>query len=340
MKKSIVSIIGIDAAGSEIHERISAEMVAYAAQSGYEMSCHFPADFNRDWFVEVAQSASGAIIGDERFDRELLARIAPPVRAISRYGVGYDQVDLDAATELGVAVSNTPGMNAASVAEQALFLMLATRRRIPLALEALVRATWDVPLGNELDGTVVGLLGFGSVAREVARVLRGFRCRVLAYDVAFDVESASALGVEFRPIDELLSLADIVSLHVAHTPTTERMVDGEFLARMKPSAVLINTARGALVDEDALRDALDRRVIAGAGLDVYQSEPLSNDHWLHGRRDVFLTPHLASNTYESTIRTYRMAVDNVVGCLRGTGCAHLLNPAVLDRDAGSRGATE
>lgn len=234
----------------------------------------------------------------------------PDLRLIGNYGVGYDNVDLSACRKRGIAVTNTPGVLDAAVAELTLLLMLACRRRLLVSdrfvRDGLWRAGWSRPerLGHDLAGSTLGLVGFGRIGRQVARLAKAFGMEV--------VHHRRSGGI---PLDELLRTADVISLHVPLTPETENLISGERLTLLRDGATLINTARGAIVDEEALVDELVSGRIS-AGLDVFADEPRVPERLL-GLPNVVLTPHIASATHETRAAMTRVLVDNVRAFLDG-----------------------
>jgi D-3-phosphoglycerate dehydrogenase len=250
-------------------------------------------------------------------DDEALSK-APRLRLISILGTGTDNVDLHAASARGITVTNTPGVGAPSVAELTLGLILAVSRAIPLSDARVRGGVWQHVEGPELAGKTLGLLGLGAIGQYVARLGTAFGMRVIAWSFRPDPERARALGVELVEQDEVFRRADIVSLHLRNTPEVRGLVDGRTLALMKPSAYLINTARGALVDTDALVSALRSGAIAGAGLDVYTEEPLPPERNPYKELDnVVLTPHLGAVTREANTRSRAMPIDNIIAYLGG-----------------------
>jgi phosphoglycerate dehydrogenase-like enzyme len=239
---------------------------------------------------------------------EAVFAASPRLRLISIWGTGTDNVDLGAASRRGIAVTNTPGVAAHSVAEHALALMLAVARNIP-RLDAAVRGgEWRRGQSMELRGKTLGIVGLGAIGRAFARLGQGIGMRVIAWTVHPD----PSLGFALVDRDELFRTADVVSLHVRLTPEMRGMVGRRELELMKPSAILINTARGALVDEGALVEALSTGRITGAGLDVFETEPLPAEHPLTAFSNVVLTPHCAGITPEALENGLRMAVENVL----------------------------
>jgi D-3-phosphoglycerate dehydrogenase len=239
------------------------------------------------------------------------------LRLISVWGTGTDHIDLDACRARSVTVTNTPGVNAHAVAEHTMTLMLAVTRRIP-AMDAGVRAgQWPRGTLVQLEGKTLGIVGLGAVGRRVAALAAPFGMRLLASTHGDDAGRAAAVGARHVPIETLLRDSDIVTLHLRLSDETTRYLSRERLALMKPSAFLINTARGGLVDRDALVDALRNGRLAGAGLDVFHEEPIHADDPLLALPNVVLTPHNAGMTPEVIDVGLRRAVENVAGFLRG-----------------------
>jgi D-3-phosphoglycerate dehydrogenase / 2-oxoglutarate reductase len=234
-----------------------------------------------------------------RVTDELLSH-APKLRVIGRAGVGVDNIDLEAATRRGVLVMNTPGGNAPSVAEHALALMLSMARSIPQLNASMHAGKWEKSgsAGAELRAKTLGLVGLGRVGAEVARRARALEMRVLAYDPYVSAERAAEWGAELVPLADLLAQADYISLHTALSPATERMINAETLKQMKPGARLVNAARGELVDEAALADALRSKHLAGAALDVFAVEPPVDSPLLQ-MSNVIATPHVGGSTAEA-----------------------------------------
>jgi D-3-phosphoglycerate dehydrogenase len=232
---------------------------------------------------------------------------APKLRGIVKYGVGIDAIDIPAAREHGVTVVNVPEYAENTVAEGAFLLMLALLRKLP-ALSAKMRAagwTWPEPrwLGRDVAGLTVGVVGFGRIGQCMARMAgAGFGAHVIAFDPHQPDERLTAQGVERVTLNDLLARADVVSLHTVLNDETRHIIGAAELARMKPGALLINVSRGALIDEPALISALDEGRIAGAGLDVFEKEPLRPDHPLQDRPNVILLPHLTFWTEQAMSR--------------------------------------
>jgi phosphoglycerate dehydrogenase-like enzyme len=281
-------------------------------------------------------TAVAAVVGLVTCDAAFMDR-APGLRVIARNGIGYDNVDVAAATERGIAVCNTPDGPTVSTAEHAVTLMLLVAKNIRVAETALrTGATAGYYIrheGIELDGKVLGLVGFGRIARHVARIAAGLGMRITTYD-PFLLASAIPEGVDRADaLEALLAEADVVSVHVPLTDASRGMFGAAAFASMKPGAVFINTARGGLVDHEALLDALATGRLFGAGLDVTSPEPLPVDHPLLARDDVVVTPHIASGTADGKARIFRVAVAQALAVVEGRRPDHLVNPEVWDRIA-------
>ncbi|MBV9084856.1 MAG: phosphoglycerate dehydrogenase [Acidobacteriaceae bacterium] len=231
--------------------------------------------------------------------RQVLSQ-APKLRIVGRAGVGVDNVDLPAATEAGVLVMNTPGGNAVSVAEHTLALMLSMARSIPQASSSTRAGKWEKKkfLGNELRGKALGVVGLGSIGREVVRRAKTFEMRVLGHDPYVSSQTAADLGVELLSLHELYAASDYLTLHVALTPETDHMLNADAFSRMKRGVRIVNCARGELVDTAALENAIQNGIVAGAALDVFEQEP-PGDHSLFKLESVIPTPHIAGSTEEA-----------------------------------------
>jgi D-3-phosphoglycerate dehydrogenase len=251
------------------------------------------------------------------------------LKIIARRGVGYDTVDVAAATARGIPVTITAGVLSDAVADHTMALLLAVARRIP-ELDRLVKSgRWDRVAGIDVAGKTLGLLGFGAIGRAVARRATGFGMRMLAFDTAPDVASATVLGVRLCDMAQVLEESDFVSIHVPLAPETRGLIGEAALRRMKPTAFLINTSRGPVVDEAALLQALRGGRLAGAGLDVFVHEPV-RDRALVELPNVVATPHVASHTRETLMRMEDSCVESVLAALRGQRPAHMVNPQVYD----------
>jgi D-3-phosphoglycerate dehydrogenase / 2-oxoglutarate reductase len=261
---------------------------------------------------------------------DVLAK-APKLRVIGRAGVGTDNVDLEAATAAGVLVMNTPGGNAASVAEHAVALMLAMARHIPQANSSTRSGKWEKKkfLGSELRGKTLGIVGLGSIGREVVKRARAFEMRILARDPYVTSQIAHDLGVELVPLDELYTESDYITLHVSLTPETERMLSHGAFAKMKTGVRIVNCARGELIDDAALREAIQSGQVAGAALDVFSTEPPPAGYPLFALDPVVATPHIGGSTEEAQEIVGIRIAEQIVEYLRNGVAINAVNMPAL-----------
>ncbi len=274
--------------------------------------------------------AVAAVASTLHYDAVLMDH-APQLRLIARTGIGYDRVDVAEATRRGIAVCNTPDAPTVSTAEHAATLMLMVAKNVKRGEARLREGGGDYYARHEaieLDGKTLGLVGLGRIARRVARIGEGLGMRVAAFDPFLPETDFPPSVARAASLAELLGLADVISLHVPLSDATRGMIGAAQFAQMKRGAVFVNTARGGLVDGDALLDALDAGRLFGAGLDVTEPEPLPADHPLLHRDDVVVTPHVASATADARVRIFRAAFDQVVQALAGQRPDHLVNPEV------------
>jgi glyoxylate reductase len=263
-------------------------------------------------------------------DGEVMATAGARLRVISNYAVGFDNIDVAAATAARIQVGNTPGVLTEATADLAFALLMAAARRLAegsrLARDGGFR-TWSptLLLGADVHGATLGVVGMGRIGRAVARRAAGFSMRVLAFDPApGDVDAVAGVTPVTWP--DLLAQADFVSLHVPLTAATRHMIDARSLAAMKPTAILVNTSRGGVVNHAALADALARGAIGGAALDVTDPEPLPAGHPLHSLDNCLIVPHLGSATVSTRDRMARMAAANLLAGVRGERLPHCVNP--------------
>ncbi|MFQ5857366.1 MAG: hydroxyacid dehydrogenase [Anaerolineae bacterium] len=279
--------------------------------------------------------ADGLIVSSiPRIDGAFMDAAGPQLRVVARPGVGIDNIDVGAATARGVAVVHTPDGPTESTAEHAIALLLALAKRVREADANLRTRGWDSrqPLiGTEVAGKVLGLVGLGRIGGRVAQIARALNMRVLVYDPYIGEGRAVMLSVKLvEPLDNLLATADFVSLHTPLTRETQGLIGAEALARMKSTAYLINCARGPIVDEVALFEALRSGTIAGAGLDVFDQEPTGPTNPLFELPNVIVTPHIASYTHEGLRRMGIGAVEQVLQVLQGKRPRNLVNPEVWE----------
>ena len=264
----------------------------------------------------------------DKFTAEVLgSSAAAQLKAISRWGVGYDAIDVPAATKQGIVIAYTPGLLNETVADFAFALLLSSARRVHIGHADMSGGTWRGVWGNDVHGKTLGILGCGRIGQAMARRASGFNMRLLGYDIAPNAE-AEKLGVQFVSLDELLAQSDFVSLHAALTPQNRGLLGEAQLRKMKPTAYLINTARGALVDEAALAKALHEGWLGGAALDAFVTEPLPADHPLRKAPNALLTPHLASFARETGERVSLTAAQAIVDLMQGRKPQFVVNPEV------------
>ena len=264
------------------------------------------------------------IRGRTQFTTDVLAG-CPKLRIISIWGTGTDNVDLRTAASRGITVTNTPGANAVAVAEHTVALMLALVKQLVPGDQGVRQGGWPRNLVPQLRGKRLGIMGTGLIGREVASMGKGLGLDVAAWSFHPDHKLAAALGLRYIDIPELLRTADILSLHLRATPETRHFLSRERLEQMKPGAFLINTARGSLVDEAALVEVLRTKRLAGAALDVFETEPLPSEHPLTTLPNVLLTPHAAGMTPEVIQVGLAMAVENIESFLKGKP-THVVTP--------------
>jgi D-3-phosphoglycerate dehydrogenase len=258
----------------------------------------------------------GIIAGDEPLDRELLSTAVPRLRVISRWGVGVDNVDLEAAPELGIEVRNTPAVFAEEVADVVIGYMVMLARRLHLIDEAVRAGEWPKPQGVSLAGRTLGIIGLGAIGRAVARRGMAMGMSVVGIDLSPAAEAAALEhGIQLTGLDEVFAEADVLSLCLPMTPANRHLANADRLGLMKPGSFVINTARGQVVDESALIAELQAGRLGGAALDVFEDEPLPPESRLRFLPNVILGSHNASNTAEAVSRVNRLAIDNLLAVL-------------------------
>ncbi len=314
-------IVSLFAKGNPLYQMLNDRAAGYAAEKGLEY-VWVPMDpFTPEKAIAALKDADAGIIDVEKYDKEIFSQICDRTKLLIRFGVGFDAVNLADAAQYGIRIARTQGANAGAVAEDALLLMMALRRKLNQGQLGVRTGNWVKEIGHEMIGATVGILGFGAVGKTLARLLSGFRCRILAYDTYHDEKAAAELGVEFADADTIFRECDAISIHLALNEQTQGYVNAERLAMMKPDAIIVNTARGPLVDDAAMVAALKNHQIGGAGLDVFAEEPLPVTSPYIGLDNVILTPHVASSTVESLWNIYAMAIDVAADFFHGTESA-------------------
>ncbi len=278
--------------------------------------------------AQAILAAAAIRYNDEVFDR------LPNLRILVRTGIGIDNVDIDAATRHRVVFCNTPDGPTESTAEHTVALMLAVAKQVKPGMEQLAAGDFaprGLPMGTELMGKTLGLVGLGRIGGRVAHICgRGFDMRVLAFDPYITAERAAELGVELADLDTVIASADFLSMHAPSTPETYHLMNADRFAQMKTEAVLLNLARGPLVDPEALLEALDNGQILGAGLDVFDPEPPPVSSRLRTHPKIVATPHSSTTTIEGRGRIEHMAVDAVLDFFNGRQPKDICNPGVLE----------
>ena len=283
---------------------------------------------------ELLTGAQGALtLLTDKIDGPLLDR-HPDLKVVSNFAVGFDNVDVDAATERGVAVCNTPGVLTETTAEMAFTLMMAAARRVSEGVDYVRDGKWKtwgptLLMGQDIVGATLGIVGFGRIGKELARMASGFNMKLLAYDPFQDPKAADEFGVTYVDLEQLLRESDFVSLHMALTDDTYQMISTDELKTMKPTAVLVNAARGPVIDTDALVSALQSGEIFAAGLDVTDPEPLPADHPLVALPSCTVVPHIASATVTTRDNMATLAARNLLAALNGDMPEAIVNPDVL-----------
>jgi glyoxylate reductase len=284
---------------------------------------------NEQELLAVLPGVDATVAGVDKYSPAVLASPqAASLKIISRWGVGFDSIDIPAATERGIVVANTPGLLDEAVADYAFALLCTAARRLHEGIDLMRRGDWQMVWGADIAGKTLGIIGCGRIGQAMARRAAGFNLRLLGFDIAPN-PAAEKLGVKFVSLEELLVESDFVSLHAALTPQNKGLLGETQLRRMKPAALLINTARGALVDEAALVRALNEGWIGGAALDAYSTEPLPKDHPLRTAKNTLLTPHLASYGRDTGARVSLAAAQAIVDLLNGRQPRFVVNPQVL-----------
>jgi len=288
----------------------------------------------RDELLRRVEGVDGFLsMVSDRVDDELLDRAGPQLKVASNYGVGVDHIDVAACTRRGVAVGNTPGVLTETTADLAFALLMAAARRIPEGYAFVRQDRWKAwsPLllmGPDVHHATLGVLGFGRIGREVAKRGHGFDMQVLYYSRRNAApEDEARLGARQASLDEVLAHSDFISLHVPLNSDTHHLINRDTLARMKRSAILINTARGPVVDSQALYEALRDGVIAGAALDVTEPEPLPGDHQLLSLPNCLVVPHIASSSFATRARMASISAENLVAGLKRAPLPSFVNPS-------------
>lgn len=266
-----------------------------------------------------------ALIGMDDFRDEKKYQALPNLKAVAKFGVGVDNIDCALATKYGVKALNAPGQNSNAVAELTVAMILDLLRHVMLLHKDMEKGRWTRFIGNEIKGKTVGLLGFGAIAQLVAKKLQCFDVNVIAYDLYPNERVAAEFGVKMTTQEEVITKSDIVSIHIPSTPETHHLFNKETISSMKEGAYLVNLARGALVDLDAVAEALQSGKLAGAAIDAFEIEPLKLDSPILKCKNIVLTPHTGSETNESYYNVSMTTAKDIIKVINGLEPEHCVN---------------
>ncbi len=266
--------------------------------------------------IPLLKDCDGYLAGLDYVTERVIRESKNSLKVISRYGAGVDRVDLAAAKEYGITVTNTPGVNAVAVAELAIGLALSVARKISFLDKKTREGEWVRQTGVELGGKVMGIMGLGAIGKNVARMSQGFGMKVMAYDPYIDETYAKDNNIQVASFDEIINMADVISLHLPLTNDTKHLINRNVMAQMKNTSILINTSRGGIIDEDAAYEFLKNGELGGLGLDAFEIEP-PNQSPLFTLNNVVLTPHTGAHTQEATDNMATVSVQNLIDVLSG-----------------------
>jgi len=311
-----------------LFEELNLKAEEYARSKSIEYVWSPQTPYNVEEVIAQLKRSDAGLIDVEPYDESIFGKLTDQCKLLVRFGVGFDKVDLKSASSHGICITRTTGANKTGVAEMALMQMLAVGRQVMINRKTVNSGVWVKNIGSELIGKKVGILGFGNIGVELAQLLSGFSCEIVAYDIFRNEEAAKALNVRFTDLNEIFTTCDAISVHLPYNAKTDHLMNAEVFNKMKSNAILVCTARGKIIDEDDLYEALKNHTIAGAGLDVYAAEPLPKESKLTELDNIILTPHVSSQTYESLWYTYKKAIDIVADFFAGKelGKSDLLNP--------------
>jgi phosphoglycerate dehydrogenase-like enzyme len=295
-------------------------------EGGCQVDTEFLRFESEDKLIHALQDYDGVIAGGELYSERVMKSLKK-LKIIARLGAGTDQVDLKAAARAGVEVCNTPGATARAVAEMTMALMLSFTRRVPWHNDDMKKGIWNQnPTAMEITGSTVGIVGMGYIGREVIRLLQSFSAEIVAYDIVWNEAFAAENQVRRVSLPQLMEISDIVSIHTPLTDETRGFINASLLKKMKPTAFVINTSRGPVIDKHDLLVALQNKQIAGAALDALWEEPPEPDDPVIRMENVIAVPHVAFNTNECKARMVRMAAEEVLRVLSGQGARYSVLP--------------
>lgn len=276
-----------------------------------------------DELIPLLQDCDGIVAGLDSITEKVL-KSCPNLKVVSRYGAGYDRVDIQAAKECGIKVTNTPGVNAQAVGELAFGLILSAARKLPYLNTRTQEGEWVRSTGMELKGKTIGILGLGAIGKVVGKCAQGFGMDVIAYDPFINEAYCKENNIESVSFDELMSRANVVSLHLPLLDSTRHMINAEAISKLPDGAIIVNASRGGIVDEDAAYDALVSGKLLGLGLDAFEVEPPVNNRLLT-LDNVIATPHTGAHTKEATENMANASVKNIIDVLSGRECPFVVN---------------
>ncbi len=288
----------------------------------------------REILMEKLRTVNGIItLLTDSIDEEIISSASHDLRVISQMAVGYDNINIQMATRRKIPVGNTPGVLTETTADFTWALLMAIARRVPEGDREVHQGIWrpwgpNVLTGQDVFGSSLGIVGFGRIGQAVARRAIGFQMKVRYFDVQRYPELETELNVQYASLSTLLSQSDFITLHINLNPSSHHLIGREELGIMKPTAYLINTARGGIVDSGALYDALKFRQIAGAAIDVFETEPIPDHHPMLELENLIITPHIASASKQTRARMAMIAVNNVIAGINGEQLPHCVNPEV------------
>lgn len=322
MNKILVSASYYDTLGREAWELLE--------QNGYEVIFNPEKKFPNYSTEEIEalpnrEEIIAALIGMDDYRDERKYQLLPNLKVVTKFGVGVDNIDGELAKKYGVKACNAPGQNSNAVAELTVCFMLNLLRSVIYRQKTMETGVWDRSQGNEIIGKTVGLLGFGAIAKLVAKKLQAWDVNVIAYDLFPNEKAAAELGVRMTTKEEVITASDLVSIHIPATPETHHMFNKETIASMKDGAYLLNLARGALVDLDALVEALNSGKLAGAGLDAFEVEPLPADAEIFKCKNVVVAPHIGAETFEAYHNVSMTTAQDFVRVIKGEDPVHWVN---------------
>lgn len=272
---------------------------------------------------EIVGDIDGVVVGVDTWNEEVF-RLAPKLKVLARFGVGVDNIDLEAAKARGIIVCNSPGINSSAVAEQAAALILSSIRQVPQMNNAVREGKWPRPMFHELKRRTMGFLGFGAIARNLAERLAGFHPEMIAHDKYPNLEMADKLGVKMVSQEEVLKRADIISIHLPATDETRHLINQETLDKMKDGVYVVNTARGSIVSEKDMAEALKTGKVSGFATDVFETEPIDLSGPLFAFPNYIATPHVSAETYENCETTSVVTAEEILSVFDGKEPEHKL----------------